>query len=313
MKMLPDSLPIRSISIPGTHDSAARHGGDSAQTQSLSITQQLNGGIRFLDIRLRHASDKFSLYHGFISQKLHLDAVLNEARTFLINNPSETIFMRLRKEYKDGKNTRSWQETYNDYVNEFSDVMWTSSEYDPELGSVRGRIIVLDDMGSLVSQRAGIYYGNFNKQDDFKFTTNWDLYSKWIKVKNLLKQANNNQRNAINFLSGSGGSFPYFIASGHSSPSTFSPRLLTGKTTPGWKNSDPDFPRISCFIGICSIAFEGTNVLTKQYIQKYNPSYVGIIAADFPGDGLISSIIYTNPFARAYFYTHLFQKLSCDD
>lgn len=57
----------------------------------------------------------------------------------------------------------------------------------------------------------------------------------------------------ISFWTGSVGSFPYFVASGKSSPN--GNRLATGLTTPGFSNRYTDFPRVACFIGICTIAF----------------------------------------------------------
>ena len=91
-------------------------------------------------------------------------------------------------------------------------------------------------------------------------------------------------------------SFPYFVASGQSSPGTNDPRLLTGRTTPGWKDSWPDFPRVGCFIGICSIAFEGTNILSADRIGKGKEfdKYVGMVISDFPGKDLINAIISLN-------------------
>ncbi|WGS41944.1 hypothetical protein LFL97_19875 [Burkholderia sp. JSH-S8] len=102
-------------------------------------------------------------------------------------------------------------------------------------------------------------------------STNWDLHDgKWAAVKAHLNLANSGNRGIgyINYLSASGGSFPYFVASGHSSPNTDAPNLATGLTTPGWNSRYPDFPRVHCFIGICTIAFEGTNILTYEYIRK---------------------------------------------
>ncbi|WP_424577992.1 RICIN domain-containing protein [Bacillus cereus] len=143
------------------------------------------------------------------------------------------------------------------------------------------------------------YPHDFNIQDDYHLSTNWDLYDKWSKVKKQLNEANTSYNRGskikfINYLSGSGGSFPYFVASGHSSPGTSAPRLATGLTTPGWSNSYLDFPRVACFIGICTIAFEGTNILTTDYIENNNLKYTGIIVADFPGQALINNVIKTN-------------------
>lgn len=69
-------------------------------------------------------------------------------------------------------------------------------------------------------------------------------------------------------------------------------------TTPGWQNSSPDFPRVNCFIGICTIAFEGTNILARDQIKRLNAKRQrrtpGIVIADFPGDDLIHEIIFSN-------------------
>ena len=121
-----------------------------------------------------------------------------------------------------------------------------------------------------------------------------------MKVKEHLSNANNsdpsNRRTFVNYLSAGTGSFPYFVASGQSSPQTNAPRLLTGLTTPGWKDKWPDFPRVGCFLGICSIAFEGTNILSAERIGKGKDysRYVGMILSDFPGKDLIDNVININ-------------------
>ena len=51
MSMLPNSTKLKDVSIPGTHDLGARYGGDIVEAQSWTVKEQLNAGIRFLDIR----------------------------------------------------------------------------------------------------------------------------------------------------------------------------------------------------------------------------------------------------------------------
>lgn len=65
-------------------------------------------------------------------------------------------------------------------------------------------------------------------------------------------------------------------------------------TTPGFKSYYPDFPRVACFIGICTIAFEGINILASNYINNNGINYIGIFFTDFAGDTLISSSIAKN-------------------
>ncbi len=298
MKAVNNDVKIRNLSIPGTHGSAALFGGSIVKNQTLSITQQLNAGIRFLDIRLRHINDVFAIHHGGVYQKQMFGDVLADARKFLNSNSSEFIFIRVKEEHNASSNTRSFEDTFNSYLNKNSDIIWlpNSRTDNPKIAEVRGKIVFLQNFAPKKYGWVGLdYHNTFNIQDEYHLASNWSLYSKWEKVKHQLNQANLNQSGYVNFLSGSGGSFPYFVASGHSSPGSAAPRLLTGLTTPGWKFRYPDFPRVSCFIRICSIAFEGTNTLTKNYINNNSDiKYVGIVASDFPGKGLIDAIISVN-------------------
>ncbi len=297
MNNIDNEARVRNISIPGTHGSGALHGGDIPRNQTLSISQQLNAGIRFLDIRLRHIENDFAIHHGPFYQKQMFGDVFADVRTFLENNPTEFIFIRVKEEHTAVNNTESFEDTFNRYVNNNSDIIWVpeSKAANPMIKDVRGKIVFLQNFAPRKYRWFGLdYHNTFSIQDEYKLSSNLDLYSKWLKVKEHLIQANKNQQSHINFLSGSTGAFPYFVASGHSSPGTKAPRLLTGLTTPGWKNTYPDFPRVGCFIGICSIAFEGTNTLTKNYIIDNRLKYVGIVVVDFPGSGLINAIINTN-------------------
>lgn len=118
-------------------------------------------------------------------------------------------------------------------------------------------------------------------------------------VKTHLDDANgrSNSNNVyLNYLSASTGSFPYFVASGHSSPGTSAPRLSTGLTTlVASDDKYPDFPRTTCLGSLCTISFEGTNELTVNYLEQGNITYAGMVVADFPGPDLIKSVIALNP------------------
>lgn len=90
------------------------------------------------------------------------------------------------------------------------------------------------------------------------------------------------------------GSFPYFVASGKSSPQNGAPRLATGLTTPGFSSYYPDFPRVACLWSLCTIAFEGINILGYDYFTGKAYDYIGIVYTDFFGDSLISKVISMN-------------------
>ncbi|PMM00625.1 hypothetical protein BCT63_19730 [Vibrio kanaloae] len=296
MASIKDEIKITRISIPGTHDTASRYYGDITKNQTLDIRQQLDAGIRYFDIRLKNVHDSLHLYHGPMYLWQTFNEVMTITRDFLDENPSETVLMRIKKEQPDLSLVFNFEENINHHINLFSDTFWNtgSSSYIPSLGEVRGKVVILKDYSG--SQIAGIPYSQFDIQDKFSMSNNWDLYDKWLSVKEHLKKANTNQSNRgyINYLSASGGSFPYFVASGHVSNGTGASRLSTGLTTPGWNSSYPDFPRTTCFIGICTISFEGTNTLARDYLKRTDMFYAGIVVADFPGEDLISKVINLN-------------------
>jgi len=312
MASISDETWLSEMALPGTHDSGTykMSGRPIVRTQVLTIKQQLEYGIRVLDIRVRHTGNKLAVHHGPVYLHLMFGEVINQIDEFLQENPTETVLVRIEEEHKqDSNNTRDIRYTLKEYVSNSTHYLDTSNE-SITLGSARGKYILLSTNFYL----GGINYGYFRAQDDYYLGTNWDLHNKWLKIKAHFYKAVKGYFGTffINYLSGSGGTFPYFVASGHSSSETSAPRLLTGLTTPGWKNSYPDFPRVSCFIGICSIAFEGTNILARDYIKRLNKPEtgmaaiigminadtsertIGIVMADFPGESLIQAIIDNN-------------------
>ncbi|WP_420588700.1 phosphatidylinositol-specific phospholipase C domain-containing protein [Bacterioplanoides sp.] len=297
MKFVDGNKRISELSIPGTHDTMSIKSGVIWQNQTMTLSQQLESGIRVFDMRTRHINNKFRMHHGIIAQDTYFDDVLKDIDAFLTANPSETVLFRLRSEHTAEGNSRSYSETLDEYLAANGSKRYTGSSDNPTLNEVRGKFVILQEFGGA---DYGIPYGNLDIQDEYKFTTNWDLYDKWTSVKNHLNKSRNGDKNTIymNYLSGAGGSFPYFVASGHFTNSTNSARLSTGFTTPGWKNKYPDFPRTSCFIGICTISFEGTNTLTADHMVTSGflngGARAGMVMADFPGERLINNTIRLN-------------------
>lgn len=298
MKRLDGLMHLSQISIPGTHDSMSLGwGGDIVQTQSKSLKNQLISGIRFLDIRLQayqNYPDLLYAYHGIVYLHASFPGILDIVTEFLEKNPSETILMRIKQENKQDS-------VFGDLVEKvltkpkYFKYLYNEYSYNPQLEKMRGKFVILENFNR--GFRGIPYNLCFDIQDDYYLRTNWDLYSKWEKVKAQLNNANtrrSSNKKFINYLSGSGGSFPYFVASGHSSPGTNAPLLATGLTEPAFHNYYPDFPRVNWFGVVATIAFLGTDELTKNYIEKNKLLYVGIVVSDFPGQGLINSVINVN-------------------
>lgn len=301
MNWIPDSLRVSDLSLPGTHDTMTGGvklvGHDIARTQSMTLYQQLESGIRVLDIRVKHNGNSFPIYHGIVDLGVDFEEVLQTIQTFLRQNPTETVFMRLKQENSNASDSKMLA-LFDTYYNRYKDMFWKKNNTEnPTMGDIRGKLVLLSDVLSL--NKYGISYRNIDKQDSYKLGSNWNLYSKWEKIKKQFQTSNRNKSSSkiyMNYLSGSVGVFPYFVASGHSSPGTSAPRLATGLTEPGWKGVYPDFPRGAWFGIIATIYFEGTNTLTANYLEKNKISLAGMVMADFPGRRLIDSIIQCNKY-----------------
>src|SRR5437764_13048815 len=68
MSSLNSSLYLSQFSISGTHESMALYESVSgtATCQSLSLADQLNAGVRFIDIRCRNLDNGFVIQHGSV-------------------------------------------------------------------------------------------------------------------------------------------------------------------------------------------------------------------------------------------------------
>ena len=138
MRYVPDDTSLMALSIPGTHNSCCVHGIlGVGKTQELDLPDQLNAGIRFLDIRFTHYQDNLCVHHDVIcTEKSYVD-ILTTCFHFLKQHPSETILMSVDDESRldealgksapsqvfcklpiadtasCGKNTRSFEDTFN--------------------------------------------------------------------------------------------------------------------------------------------------------------------------------------------------------
>ncbi|MFF5566260.1 phosphatidylinositol-specific phospholipase C [Streptomyces sp. NPDC012623] len=162
-----DSTPVQRLTIPGTHNSGARSGGLYVACQTTTIAEQLDSGVRFLDVRCRAFENAFTIHHAAYYQNLNFDDVLGACRGFLQAHPSETVLMRVKQEYStesDGEFRRIF-DTYLDGKGWRS--LFRLDGNLPTLGEARGRVVLLADNAGL----PGVRYGDgglFDIQDDYQ-------------------------------------------------------------------------------------------------------------------------------------------------
>lgn len=99
MRDVPDNTRVTKLSIPGTHDSCSIDGPlGFGKTQNLDLGDQLNAGIRFLDIRLAHYQDNLFAHHNAVHMEKSYADILGVCSNFLRAHPTEVIFMSVKEE-----------------------------------------------------------------------------------------------------------------------------------------------------------------------------------------------------------------------
>ena len=210
-------LGLSEFTLPGTHNAGALHEPfpGTARCQDLSLGEQLNGGVRFLDIRCRHLNDAFVIHHGMVDQKLTFTDVLNTVDRFLSRNPTECVILSVQEEHTPSGNTRSFEATFHSYTAR-TPGRWVLSPGIPTLDQARGKIVLFRRFAA-EAQPLGIdasrwpnnttfTTGSLRIQDCYNVSDN-DI--KWGQITNLLDEAQAGAAETlyVNFFSGTRLSF----------------------------------------------------------------------------------------------------------
>ena len=143
MSKLDDNKAIREIAIPGTHDSGSlfSFAGFTGQCQSLSLMDQLELGVRFLDIRLELHGDSLIVCHGFTKQNMKFQKVDETVVKFLKEHPKETIFMSIKNEESSTMSVPHFEEVLKkEMTKDYYDLRSILPE---NIGEIRGKCVLL--------------------------------------------------------------------------------------------------------------------------------------------------------------------------
>jgi len=209
---------LSEINIPGTHDSGAYFSVPLAdklwKDQDKSIAEQLQEGIRYLDVRCVVTDNSLDIYHGVIDQMLSFFNVCADCYNFLTANPSETILMSIKDEGNDtlqsiSKTVKAITNSPGDWpfidalLREISGgepIFWYTRPEMPRLKDVRGKIVLVRNFemsGKYANQKLGLDFRHpdpgllpfrLEDQDKYEKVT---LPEKWKAFSTLLQQAMN--------------------------------------------------------------------------------------------------------------------------
>jgi 1-phosphatidylinositol phosphodiesterase len=149
MSAQPDQVSLAALTLPGTHDTMALYEplAGTAKAQTMSLAEQYDAGIRYVDIRCVDVEDVFQIYHGIEFEQATFDDVLDTTFAFLDAHPTETIVMSVKQEADDNGATQSFEATFDDYVTKQAS-RWYTEDAVPTLGEVRGEIVLLRRFGA---------------------------------------------------------------------------------------------------------------------------------------------------------------------
>ena len=101
MADIDDDAPVRQIAIPGSHDAATRGLLWAGETQTYTIAQQLQCGVRYFDLRVHKKGDKYVIFHSILDG-IEFSAVLAPIVAFIRSHPSEFIVLDFQH-FKDSQ------------------------------------------------------------------------------------------------------------------------------------------------------------------------------------------------------------------
>ena len=283
MAVLPDTMPVCKVSIPGTHDSGTagvrfpmRH---YACTQTMDLSEQWDAGIRFFDLRPRLEDGILRIYHGPADCHLGFGEALQIIKGKLEQHPTEFCVVMTNRA---GGGPEGVDMTMDDINTLFPDSMLASFKADMTVADMRGRVLFINRdhptggreypgtvvygwPGNSSSHRARIVSSKESSavlwaQDYFTDDGKGNYTdSKWDKVAALVREFASAPDGVwcINHLSGYTGS---------------------GVSTNIKRNA------------------KTTNARMLEYLSGHKKP-IGIIPMDFPGQELIDVIIFLNTFA----------------
>lgn len=299
MSGLPASAGLGTLTLPGTHDTMAIHGGlapsayeaqEDHGDSGATLDAQLNAGIRAIDIRVRvvNSGTAFAIHHTDVYQNANFDDVLTHARNFLSAHPAETVLMKLHGECDadtteggsgsasighcadDPSNTTQADRVriFNGYVSRYPGLFYaptvtgSSTAAMPTVGQARGHIVLADFTGP-----RGQIYGGYGLTQ--LTTGNFGQYveNDWTQCNLDTKwaEAQANLNNATN--DGSGALYTTYT-SANCAPFGAGPADVAGGYNGG----------------------TGLDQRTMDYLNA-GAWHVGMVLMDFPGHSLVDALI----------------------
>lgn len=175
-----DNENVFKITTPGTHDCTTKYVqlAHICRCQDKSISEQLEIGVRALDIRVAPEGDRLMLVHSIAkvltgsshhSEQMDLAHVLDECYAFLDENPSECIIFQFKNDNNKSME-KSFHNLFYTYIKGNED-RWFVENRTPLLKEARGKLVLVRrcsvDMQNpdFTPQNTGLDFSSWIEQD----------------------------------------------------------------------------------------------------------------------------------------------------
>lgn len=178
MAELPDGAFLYTLSIPGSHDTMTGEGFITAsdayhsQTQTVSLENQIEKGIRALDLRTGIRNNKLWCFHGTDATKKSFDDAFTTLCNFLDRHPSEFFIIHLLPgkkgllsdytidEFKPYLNALVSDSRFKNYIIPFTPSL--------QMAHLRGKIVLLPryDFVNWDNEMNSVILHNWNATDE---------------------------------------------------------------------------------------------------------------------------------------------------
>lgn len=144
---LPDDTPLCALTIPGTHDtmtSACTH--PYYRTQNLSLAEQIDCGVRYMDLRLRRTM--VAAHREWISD-ISAESILQTLREHLDSHPRDFFLARIQNANEAKDDFEAYGDALLPLIAKHRDLFWTPEQSDggtrwPTLGAIRGKVVAFE-------------------------------------------------------------------------------------------------------------------------------------------------------------------------
>lgn len=138
---LPEATPLCSLVIPGSHDtmtSACTH--PYYRTQALSLSEQLDVGVRYLDLRLTRTM--VAAHREWVSGTT-AERILDVLRSHLVEHPRDFLLVRIQNANEAKDDFERYGEALRAVISENLDLFWRPTGTPggtvwPTIGRIRG-------------------------------------------------------------------------------------------------------------------------------------------------------------------------------